>query len=222
MTDDGQRLGDPHRLGDVLAFAEHSALEAPVAPWQPLTTRISEEALHGRVAELRARLRSPAGGPIDERTAAATEQFALVARLVAAHVCATALGFAVSLSPEDVWWRQPSGALTQLSVTRATRAQDPLRSGVIWQLTTTVRRVYGVSPQVLWGNVGSAANSTVTLLRAARADLVEPARAPADAILRDPRVDGGMLRTGPGFRRRSCCLIHRAGVGLCGDCVLRH
>jgi hypothetical protein len=42
-------------------------------------------------------------------------------------------------------------------------------------------------------------------------------------VLADHRVDGGNLHSGPGFRRRSCCLIYQAAgarVAVCGDCVL--
>jgi ferric iron reductase protein FhuF len=45
----------------------------------------------------------------------------------------------------------------------------------------------------------------------------------ADAILADPRVDGGELRSGEDFRRKSCCLLYRLTgdrVAVCGDCVL--
>ena len=45
----------------------------------------------------------------------------------------------------------------------------------------------------------------------------------ADRVLADPRVDGGVLRSGPEFRRNSCCLIYQlAGdrEACCGDCVL--
>ena len=47
---------------------------------------------------------------------------------------------------------------------------------------------------------------------------------PADPDGTLDRVTGGVLRAGPGFRRRSCCLIYRVfgrPQGLCGDCVLR-
>lgn len=88
------------------------------------------------------------------------------------------------------------------------------------QLTGRIQALYGVSPHVVWGNLGSAANSTIALLRASRPELVDAARTTADELLTDPRIDGGDLRTGPGFRRASCCLIYRATDGLCGDCVL--
>ncbi|HZE16291.1 MAG TPA: (2Fe-2S)-binding protein, partial [Mycobacterium sp.] len=36
-------------------------------------------------------------------------------------------------------------------------------------------------------------------------------------------IDGGALRVGPLFRRRSCCLIYRIAntrTATCGDCIL--
>lgn len=214
-------MTDPHRLGEALAFAEHPAAEPPVAPWQLLTTRIEEVPLGARVEAVRTQLRSPDGSPVDARVAASTEQFAVVARLVSAHLCAQALGLSLDPAATDIWWQQKPGQLLQLSFAHSSIARNPLQHGAIAQVTNTVQHLYGVSPQVLWGNVGSAVNSTVTLLGATRPDLVDAARNAADSFLQDPRLDGGTLHSGPGFRRHSCCLIYRAGIGMCGDCVLR-
>jgi ferric iron reductase protein FhuF len=77
---------------------------------------------------------------------------------------------------------------------------------------------------VLWGNIGSAANSAARLISTARSDLTIAAHTAADGILTDPRIDGGALRAGPLFRRRSCCLIYRIAntrTATCGDCILR-
>jgi hypothetical protein len=214
-------MNDPHALGTSLAFAEHAADEHPVAPWHVLTIRTGGPGLRSRIEDVRTRLRSPDGTPADLRVAASTEQFGLVARLISAHICAQALGLSLDLSAPRIWWQQRPDALLQLSLARTSQPPNPLQHGAILQLTDTVQRLYGVSSQVLWGNVGSAANSTVTLLRSTRPDLVDAARRAADEILQDPRVDAGELQTGVEFRRRSCCLIYRAGIGMCGDCVLR-
>lgn len=214
-------MSDPHHLGEALAFAEHAAGETPQSPWHRLTTRMDEPALRARVEQGRAQLHSPDGAPVDLRVAASTEQFALVARLVSAHICARALGFSLQLGAHQIWWRQRPGQLLQLSVAQTPTTRNPLQDSAIVQFTETIHQLYGVSEQVLWGNVGSAANSTVTLLQAARPDLVDAARGAADELLQDPRIDGGTLRSNPDFRRHSCCLIYRAGIGMCGDCVLR-
>jgi hypothetical protein len=42
-----------------------------------------------------------------------------------------------------------------------------------------------------------------------RSFVMRGTRTGADAILTDQRIDDGALRVGPGFRRRSCCLIYR-------------
>ncbi|GGB36089.1 hypothetical protein GCM10011492_28500 [Flexivirga endophytica] len=214
-------MNDPHRLGDGLAFAEHSPGATPGSPWQPLEARIGADSLRSRVDHIAAALRSPGREPVDLRTAASTEHFGLVARMIAAHICARALGISVSLTTADIWWQQPPGGLVQLSLTRSPQPRSPLDDSAIGDLASTIQQLFGVSPQVLWGNVGSAANSTLNLLRTARPDLLDDARQAADALLRDARIDGGALHAGPGFRRRSCCLIYRAGTGMCGDCVLR-
>lgn len=211
---------DPHHLGAALAFAEHDAGASPSGPWRPLVGRLSDDGLRARVDQVATALGFGEGGRVDLRVAASTEHFGLVARLVAAHICARALDFSISLAVADTWWQQPPGSLVQLSVTRSTHPRNPLSASAIEALTASVERLYGVSGAVLWGNVGSAANSTLNLLRMARPGLVAPAREAADAILADRRVDGGILRSGPAFRRRSCCLIYRAGTALCGDCVL--
>jgi hypothetical protein len=82
-----------------------------------------------------------------------------------------------------------------------------------------------VSPQVLWGNVASAANGAAAMIVAARPDLAAAAAGAAAAVLRYPAL-AGTYRGNPGaaFRRRNCCLIYRLSPpGLaryCGDCVL--
>ena len=55
-------------------------------------------------------------------------------------------------------------------------------------------------------------------------EFARAAQSAADEKLADSRIDGGVLRSGPGFRRTSCCLIYRlAGstAAVCGDCVLQ-
>lgn len=214
-------MNDPHRLGETLAFDDHPAGDEPQPPWQPLAGRLAESALRARVEHVRTVLHSPDGTPADVRVAASTEQFAIVARLVSAQLCAGALGVALDLNAAEIWWQQPPGQLLQLSFAHTLLARNPLQHSAIAQITGTIQRLYGVSAQVLWGNVGSAANSTLTLLQAARPELVPAARQAAEALLRDPRIDGGTLHSGADFRRNSCCLIYRAGMETCGDCVLR-
>jgi len=91
-------------------------------------------------------------------------------------------------------------------------------------VTVAIADRYRVSKQVLWGNIGSAANSAARLIAAARPDLTGTAHAVADSILTDPRIEDGAVRAGPHFRRRSCCLIYRIAndrAATCGDCILK-
>lgn len=212
---------DPFELGAALGFDLHGDTDARTGGWASLTTRLSDAALRDRVDQIRHALTRPGQPLVDARTAAATEQFGLGARLVAAHICAVALGSPLELRTGSIRWRQDESGWLQLSFQGASGPPNPLRDSAITDLTDTVGRLYGVSDRVLWGNIGSSANSTITLLRAARPDLVNRARAIADELLADPRIDGGSLRAGPSFRRNSCCLIYRATESLCGDCVLQ-
>ena len=214
-------MSDPFRLGPALAFGLHATADRPSGDWEPLTTRVSDPALHARVERVRGALSRPGHARVDARTAASTEQFGLAARLVSAYLCAAALGQSLDLRPTSIWWHQDETGWVWLSFSRTATSSDPLQEGAIVDLTERVQRLYGVSPLVLWGNVGAAANSTITLLRTTRPDLVPTARIAADRLLADPRVDGGNLRVRAGFRRRSCCLIYRATESLCGDCVLQ-
>lgn len=212
---------DPHELGPVLAFAEHRDHEPPTGSWQPLTDRVADAELGTRIQRIRDTFGSRRASPVDLRVAASTEHLGLVARLVAAHICGRAVGTPVDLAVASLWCREVPGRLLQLSCVHRTKPANPLERSAIRDLTDRIEQLYAVSPKVLWGNIGSAANSTLNLLRTSRPDLQDAARIAADGILQDPRVDGGTLRAGPAFRRRSCCLVYRAIDGVCGDCVLQ-
>jgi hypothetical protein len=84
-----------------------------------------------------------------------------------------------------------------------------------------------VSPHVLWGNVASAVNGATAMIAAARPEAAARAGELAGLLLERGALRASGSRTAAGaFRRRSCCLIYRAGPGgagaLCGDCVLSH
>ncbi|WP_265447351.1 (2Fe-2S)-binding protein [Flexivirga meconopsidis] len=213
-----------HPLGEHLAFDLHDPSATPDASWSRMTELLSPAWLRQRVDTVQRLLRQPGGAPVERRVAASTAHLGIVAKLVAAHIGARALGWpGVVLSPGQVWCRETAGGPLAFSFAAATHPRDPLQDSVIETFTATVADSFAVSERVLWGNVGSAANSTVTLMRMSRPDLVPAATAEADTVLADPRIDGGGLRSGPGFRRRSCCLIYRAAgtrEAICGDCVL--
>lgn len=213
-------MTDPFRLGPALAFDVHDPTTPPTGEWRLLTARITAEALRQRVEHVRHTLSSPDRREVDARVAASTEQFGLAARLLAAHICATALGRHLDLHTSSIRWLMDTRSGLQLSFAATPHPVNPLQDSAIAELTDRVQALYGVSPHVLWGNIGSAANSTIALLRASRPELVDAARAAADQLLTDPRIDGGAQRVDRDYRRTSCCLIYRATDGLCGDCVL--
>ena len=122
----------------------------------------------------------------------------------------------------QLWWQDELGGPFPFSV-GAGGGVLRLPGSAAEAITLAVRRGFGVSARVLWGNVASAANSAATMIGRARPDLAAAARGAADVVLADERVEDGVLRAGPDFRRRSCCLIYRltgSTAAVCGDCVL--
>lgn len=170
------------------------------------------EVLAARVDRVRAALNA------DRRVGASVAHLGLVARIVAPLIGATALGQPRDWSLADLAWQDELGGPYPLSV-----AVQPVGGDSAVATITGAFSGFGVGRKVLWGNVGSAANSAAKLIAQARPDLAEAAWAAADEILADPRVDGGVLRAGPRFRRNSCCLIYQLAddrSAYCGDCVL--
>ncbi len=183
-------------------------------------------ALEARIQAVRTALRprtrsQPAD--IATRVAASATHLGLIARLIAPAIGAVALGHPpTSLLLDDLWWQDILGGPFPLSVT-AGPTGPPLPGPAIEAITAAIAERSRLSDRVVWGNVGSAANSAARLLSAARARSDDPAHAATDTVLADRRIDSGVLRAGPAFRRRSCCLIYRVAddrAAVCGDCVL--
>ncbi|MBV9514844.1 MAG: (2Fe-2S)-binding protein [Mycobacteriaceae bacterium] len=186
------------------------------------------EELTGRIEAVRTALAQQARRRPDDieiRVAASVAHLGLIARLLAPAIGAVTLGHTpASLSVEALWWQNQLGGPYPLSVTVGSADTVPGPGPAVEAITAAIAERYAVSDHVLWGNVGSAANSAARLVSTARPDLSVSAHRAADAILADPRVDAGALRAGPHFRRRSCCLIYRIAddrTQTCGDCVLR-
>jgi hypothetical protein len=155
---------------------------------------------------------------------ASVAHLGLMARLLAPAIGALTLGHAISMSADDLWWQDRLGGPYPLSVARQPVTQLRISGSAVEAITGAIAKHYRVSERVLWGNVGSAANSAARLVSVARPDLTVTAHAAADGILADSRIDGGVLKAGPEFRRRSCCLIYRVAndrTAACGDCILR-
>ena len=204
-------------FGPFFAVSEHVS---PDASWQPMTDLVDDpKVLESRVDRVRESLSANGGGiEVDSRVAASVAHLGLVARLLAPMIGVAALGRPVSWSLTDLAWQDRLGGPYPLSVVArpvgGVRAHEALTEAFI---------PFGVSRKVLWGNVGSAINSAVMQISRVRPDLFDAARTAADETLADPRIDGGARRSGPGFRRASCCLIYRVSGdrrACCGDCVL--
>ncbi|BBZ80974.1 Uncharacterized Fe-S protein [Mycobacteroides abscessus subsp. abscessus] len=165
---------------------------------------------------------------VDLRVAASVTHLGLIARILAPTIAAATCGVRISQELEDLWWQDRLGGPFPLSVLKMESDQrerecSAVPGAAVESITRCVVGETGVSDRVLWGNVGSAANSAARLIAASRPALNGAARDIADTYLRDPRVDGGVLRAGPNFRRRSCCLIYQLAedrTAVCGDCVL--
>lgn len=221
-------------LGPFFAVERHLAASSPAGRWRPIAELARPGgALDARVHRVREALAARGGRSADRielRVAVSVAHLGLVARLVAPAVGAAALGGALPLPMAGLRWQDGLGGPYPLSVAAGgaapvTGAQGgpAVPGSAVEDITKACLTGYSVSPRVLWGNVASAAVSAAGLIAAVRPDLTGAARSAADALLADGRVERGALRAGPGFRRRSCCLIYRlAGstTAVCGDCVL--
>lgn len=123
-------------------------------------------------------------------------------------------------SPDDLWLADPEA----LPGT-ADRIREQVQYGHLVPLAEAVRRDGNISPQLLWGNAGSAlagaVRELVTWSRGHdRPDVAQRARALAAELFDHPDLRSTGSPHGPAFRRRSCCLYWRCPAGgLCGDCV---
>jgi FhuF 2Fe-2S C-terminal domain len=209
-------------LGGFFTAAVHSPQDQPAAPWRSLRS-LSEDAgpLDDRVEFVQMTLQA-GGQNIPRRVAASVVQLGVLARILAPALAAAALGLEpVALDSGALWWQDDLGGAYPLSVTSGSVIN--LIGGVVSEFTALFADRYRVPLRTLWGNVASAANAAAGQLVLTRPDLADSAYLVAGAVLRDPRVEGGRLRPGADFRRRSCCLIYQAAgsrVAVCGDCVL--
>lgn len=215
-------------VGPFFAVETHAPGDRVPLPWQLMAVLADgSTALEARVQAVRAALarrNHRQHSDIAARVAASVAHLGLVARFLSPAIGAIALRHpAISLALDDLWWQDQLGGPYPLSVTQNAAAQIPMPGPAVEAITAAMAARFPVSTRVLWGNVGSAANSAARLVTIARPALTDSAHAAADGVLTDPRIDGGVLRSGPAFRRRSCCLIYRVTndrTAICGDCVL--
>jgi hypothetical protein len=241
--DEGERtipaadlLGGLAALGPYFAVEVHPSGSAACPPWQPLGELINAPgALAARIGEVRARLAAAAGCPVDGvefRVAASVAQLGLCARLLSPALGAAAAGWALSVDTAQARWVPALGGPFRLSLPpeaqseagAGTAAVVALLAGPVRQVVEAVAAM-AVSPQVLWGNVASAANGAAAMIAAARPDLAAMAASAAATALRYPALAGTYRGSaGAVFRRRNCCLIYRlpppGPARYCGDCVL--
>ena len=140
-------------------------------------------------------------------------------RHVGTHVLATAI------DTDGCWWQDQLGGPFPVSIEVRDDDRPPdLLAGVIESITATTIVDYGVPARTAWGNVASAAGTAAaTMIARSRLDIGQSARDAADAILADPRVEYGSLRSGFGLptdQLLSDLPRQRRHSAVCGDCVL--
>lgn len=228
-------LDDLAALGPFFAVETHPPGSGPTAPWRLLRELTATAGpLRTRIEAVRAALAERAGRPaeaIEPRVAASVAHLGLVARLIAPSVAAAAAGRGLGMGLGEVWWQDTLGGAMPLSVPFPdATAGDPalvadLLEEVIAPLTVAVSNLVTVSPQVLWGNVASAASKAAALVAARHPELSRPAWTAAGAVFATPWLSRERQPPGPDFRRSSCCLIYKVAAGrprsVCSDCVLR-
>ncbi len=213
--------------------------------WLPLTDFADHpDGLAGRVA---ATLESPLLQPLRRatphavvlRVAASVAFLGLAARLVSPAIgSALSAGIVPVLSWDRLHWRPtPTGIVPLACGPVEGQAIDPgsatdcaaalLSDSVdpVLALGTTVADRYGLSDRIVQGNVASAlAGAAVAVARNGRCTERTAGHLTTALLQHSGMIGSGWLadpgRSGPQFRRNSCCLLYRAGSGLCGDCIL--
>ena len=160
--------GELAALGAFFAVETHEAGTSPTAPWRPLRELLDQpRRLDERVQSVRAALAG--AGPvarIELRVAASITHLGVVARLLAPTIGAAALGLErAALGSDDLWWQDQLGGPFPLSIVDFTSGDaGPLVGSAVEAITVATAACYALSPQVLWGNVASAANSAACLI----------------------------------------------------------
>lgn len=198
--------------------------------WRPARDLYENAAvLAGTVDAVRTRI-----GPTEWRVAASTLLFGYAARLWKAALGGVVLTDRLpDLDPDDLEWTCDDGTISLhlreprgWSGTDQTELTDLARTTVmdrhLGPMIDALRAVEPMSARLLWGNVAAAVLGAAQVIGdGSEPETTRRARAFAEAILRDPRLDGAVVREGDGYRRRSCCLFYRTPAsGYCGDCAL--
>jgi ferric iron reductase protein FhuF len=229
----------PTRVAGALADVARLGGYATVLPD---VTGVPVARLHGPGALLGRRIaRVRSALACDDRVAASIAFQGFAASLVTPPLATAVVHGLVPALPPDAlhWeptgsgpWRQscanPAGRPVPGTEEAAAALAEALVEPHLAPLVAAVRARTSVSARVLWGNAASAVAGAKRLVAV---EWPEHAGRAAD-------VAAGLLETGPfaglgefrpprppdhgwTYRRRTCCLIHRAPAGgLCGDCVL--
>lgn len=230
-------------LGPFFTVQGHDPASALLAPWHSMAELTgTRTVLSERVESVRSYLAAGSGRQPEQlelRVAASVTQLGLAARLLSPALAMAVLhGVVLPWRLDGLRWQPVPGGMFPLSVplgqactgggsmeSLADRLSEELLHGSLQDIELATRGM-SVSSQVLRGNVASAINGAVGALTSARPDCAPRARLLASLLLERPPLLGTAIHDGAGrvFRRRSCCLIYRAGPGgagaVCGDCVL--
>ncbi|OBJ96550.1 hypothetical protein A5638_16840 [Mycolicibacterium fortuitum] len=220
-------------LGDFFALPT-----ADPATWRPIRSLCGDRAAVHEYT-MRTRAATAAGFRIDEakvpvKAAASSVHLSITARLLSPVVGAAAcLGTVPLLTVDSLFWQPDSSHRPVLGTAGAESVTetDPHRAAaviagslirnVLSLLNDTMRQAESLSPQVMWGNIASAAHGAVTVLAQSRPDArTRGLDLVAALIATEPLCGTGDFADGR-FLRRSCCLFYQVpGGGYCGDCVL--
>ncbi|OBG81095.1 hypothetical protein A5699_00490 [Mycobacterium sp. E802] len=226
-------------FSSLAALGEFFALPtAEAATWRPIGSLCGDPAVL-REYTMRTRAATASGFGVDEadipvKAAASSLHLAITARLLSPAVgAAVCLGAVPVLTLDSLFWQENSSHRPLLGSDGVewVRETDPHRGAAIIAdsliglvlnlLNDTMRQAVSLPPQVMWGNVASAANGAVTVLAGSRPDAAAHGRELVTALLTTERLRGTAEVAGQRFRRRNCCLFYQVpGGGYCGDCVL--
>lgn len=230
---------DAGKSDPIAALGEFFALPAAdPADWLPIASLCGDPAVLHEYT-MRTRAATAAGFGIDEADVPVKAAASSVHLSIAARLLSPALGAAVRfgsvplLTMDSLFWQQDSShrpALGKAGVEWVTET-DPARiavtiaesliENVLRLLNDTMGPAESLSPQVMWGNIASAANGAVTVLAMSRPDAQRRGRELVAELIAIEPLRGAADVVGEQFRRRNCCLFYQVpGGGYCGDCVL--
>lgn len=218
-------------FGPFFAVDTHAEGERPTGRWRPIEELLDDGGvLADRIRSVRAVLAASAGRPpgdVESRVVGSVMHLGVIARIVSPALGHAALtGRTLAFDADEWWWQPEPGGAFPLSVPDAMHryADAPTIDGAVASFSTATSTATGVSSVLLQGNVVSAINGAARMVATTRPDLGDEVYRQAARLASRLRLDG--LFTGgfgPGFRRRSCCLIYRTTsttpYAVCGDCV---